>query len=208
MSTQPQENRDYRALEPLSPIEIERGERLLYRLTEFGRILWEVGIDVGPRKMLDLAETLNYVDLTNKEDFYHTLKCSLLAKHEQEAVFDQMYMYYWYIRDAQNKKKAETPGAAKRDDKHMRLPPSESDGWRNISTRRRSSVKICVQRCARANAGGTPRKRPAIPMTMIPQRRRDWPTARSKPCARRILSHLPGTKCRKRNGSWLRCAGI
>ena len=125
MSIQPQENGDYRALGPLRPIEIERGERLLFRLTEFGRILWEVGIDVGPRKMLDLAETLNYVDITNKEDFYNTLKCSLLAKHEQEPVFDQMFLYYWYIRDQQGKKKANTPGAAKRDDKHMRLPPSE-----------------------------------------------------------------------------------
>ncbi len=125
MSIQPQENGDYRALGPLRPIEIERGERLLFRLTEFGRILWEVGIDVGPRKMLDLAETLNYVDITNKEDFYNTLKCSLLAKHEQEPVFDQMFLYYWYIRDQQGKKKADVPGAAKRDDKHMRLPPSE-----------------------------------------------------------------------------------
>jgi uncharacterized protein len=125
MSIQPQENGDYHALGPLRPIEIERGERLLFRLTEFGRILWEVGIDVGPRKMLDLAETLNYVDITNKEDFYNTLKCSLLAKHEQEPVFDQMFLYYWYIRDQQGKKKAATPGAAKRDDKHMRLPPSE-----------------------------------------------------------------------------------
>ena len=125
MSIQPQENGDYRALGPLRPIEIERGERLLFRLTEFGRILWEVGIDVGPRKMLDLAETLNYVDITNREDFYNTLKCSLLAKHEQEPVFDQMFLYYWYIRDQQGKKKANTPGAAKRDDKHMRLPPSE-----------------------------------------------------------------------------------
>jgi uncharacterized protein with von Willebrand factor type A (vWA) domain len=125
MSTQPRDNGDYLALEPLQPIEIERGERLLYRLTEFGRILWEVGIDVGPRKMLDLAETLDYVDVTSKEDFYNTLKCSLLAKHEQEPVFDQMFLYYWYIRDAQNKKKPEAPGTARRDDKHMRLPPSE-----------------------------------------------------------------------------------
>jgi len=123
--TQPQEHGDYFALEPLNAQEIERGERFLYRLTEFGRILWEVGIDVGPRKMLELVETLNYVDITNKDDFYNTLKCSLLAKHEQEAIFDQMYLYYWFMRDQQGKKKAEIPGAAKRDEKHMRLPPSE-----------------------------------------------------------------------------------
>lgn len=121
-------NGDYLADQPtvLQPHEIARGERLLYRLTEFGRLLWEVGIYVGPGKMLDLAETLNYIDLTNKEDFYNTLKCSLLAKHEQETVFNQMFLYYWYMRDRQNKKAGnDAPGAAKRDEKHMRLPPSE-----------------------------------------------------------------------------------
>src|ERR1700730_10798687 len=125
MSTQPQENRDYRALASLTPIEIERGERLLYRLTEFGRILWEVGIDVGPRKMLDLAETLDFIDITNKEDFYNTLRCSLLARHEQEPLFNQMFLYYWYMRDRQDKKLDNPKGAAKREERQMRLPPSE-----------------------------------------------------------------------------------
>ena len=119
------ENGNFRALEPLRPLDIERGERLLYRLTEFGRILWEVGIDVGPRKMLDLAETLDYIDLTNREEFYDTLKCSLLSKHEQEPLFNQLYLYYWYMRDRQDKKGDVTPGAARRDEKKMRLPPSE-----------------------------------------------------------------------------------
>ncbi len=122
MSTAP--NGEY--LAQLQPYEIARGERLLYRLTEFGRILWEVGIEVGPGKMLDLVETLNYIDLTNKEDFYHTLKCCLLSKHEQEALFDQLYLYYWYMRDRQGKKSEDAPaGAAKREEKRLRLPPSE-----------------------------------------------------------------------------------
>src|SRR6266568_5696734 len=120
-----QHNGDYFADKPLQPMEIERGERLLYRLTEFGRLLWESGINVGPRQMLDLAETLNYVDFTNKEDFYNTLKCSLLARHEQEAIFNQMFLYYWYMRDQKDKKAENPTGAAKRDDRKMRLPPSE-----------------------------------------------------------------------------------
>lgn len=121
-------NGDYLAQQPttLQPHEIARGERLLYRLTEFGRLLWEMGIDVGPGKMLDLVETLDYIDFTNKDDFYHTLKCSLLARHEQESLFDQMFVYYWYTRDNQNKRADEkASGAARRDDKRLRLPPSE-----------------------------------------------------------------------------------
>src|SRR5579884_1183285 len=122
---QPQQNGDYFAAEPLRPVELERGARLLFRLTEFGRILWESGIDVGPRKMLDLAETLDYIDITNKEDFYNALKCSLLARHEQEPLFNQMFLYYWYMRDRQDKKAENPKGAAKRDERQVRLPPSE-----------------------------------------------------------------------------------
>jgi uncharacterized protein with von Willebrand factor type A (vWA) domain len=109
----------------LLPADVERGERLIYRLTEFGRLLWEVGINVGPRQMLDLAETLDYIDVTNKEDFYYTLKCSLLSRHEQEPIFDQMYSYYWFIRDRKDKNADKAKGAAKREDRQMRLPPSE-----------------------------------------------------------------------------------
>jgi len=121
METSSQDNR-----QPLEmrPLDIERGERLLYRLTEFGRILWEVGIGVGPRQMLDLVETLSYIDITNKEDFYNTLKCSLLTKHEQEEVFNQMFGYYWFMRDKQGQK-AEQNGNSRREERQMRLPPSE-----------------------------------------------------------------------------------
>ena len=103
MSVEPQENGHYFADDPLRQVELERGERLLFRLAEFGHILWESGIDVGPRQLLDLAETLNYIDVTNKEDFYNTLKSSLLARHEQETLFNQLFLYYWYMRDAQGK---------------------------------------------------------------------------------------------------------
>lgn len=127
MNVFPQENKQNGVSAPLEmrPLDIERGERLLYRLTEFGRILWEVGINVGPRQMLDLAETLQYVDLTNKEDFYNTLRCCLVSKHEQEAIFNQMFGYYWFMRDNINKKADKQSGTTKREDRQMRLPPSE-----------------------------------------------------------------------------------
>jgi uncharacterized protein with von Willebrand factor type A (vWA) domain len=124
MDALPQENGDYVASLNMRPLDIERGERLLYRLTEFGRLLWESGINVGPRQMLDLAETLRYVDLTNKEEFYETMKCSLLTRHELEPLFDQLFLYYWYLRDNPNKKD-DVKGAAKRVERQMRLPPSE-----------------------------------------------------------------------------------
>jgi len=125
MDAQPQDNGEYRTPLAMRPLDIERGKRLLYRLTEFGHILWEVGINVGPGQMLDLVETLHCIDLTSREDFYNTLKCCLLTKHEQETVFNQMFDYYWFVRDKQNKKKDAKQGPARREERRLRLPPSE-----------------------------------------------------------------------------------
>src|SRR6266700_2532026 len=181
-----QHNGDYFAGKPLQPMEIERGERLLYRLTEFGRLLWESGINVGPRQMLDLDETLNYVDVTNKEDFYNTLKCSLLARHEQEAIFNQMFLYYWYMRDQKDKKAENPTGAAKRDDRKMRLPPSERKRFAehlNANEQQRRDLKnemrqsgqhIVLLRCY----------------------------------ARKISNPLPGKRYKRRRGLWPKCTGI
>lgn len=120
-----QENGKYQPSPELRPLDIERGERLLYRLTEFSRLLWEAGLNIGPRKILDLAETLDDIDLTNKEDFYNTLKCSLLTRHEQEPVFDQLFQYYWFVRDNPNQKNNDKKGTIKREERSLRLPPSE-----------------------------------------------------------------------------------
>ncbi|GCE46677.1 hypothetical protein EI42_00195 [Thermosporothrix hazakensis] len=109
----------------LRPLDIERGERLLYRLTEFGRLLWESGISVGPQQLLDLAETLNEIDITSKEDFYYTLKCSLLNKHELEPVFEQMYHYFWFVRDNPRRKKEKPGSQVRKQEQAFRLPPSE-----------------------------------------------------------------------------------
>src|SRR5947209_16620886 len=136
MSLDVQHNGNYFADNPLQPLELERGERLLYRLTEFGRLLWEVGINVGPRQMLDLAETLDYIDITDQIDFYNTLKSSLLSRHEQEPIFNQMFDYYWFRRDKQGKKD-NAPGTVKREERQMRLPPSERKQIGRASCRER-----------------------------------------------------------------------
>ncbi|GCE16616.1 vWA domain-containing protein [Dictyobacter kobayashii] len=123
MNVQPPEDQ---AIQALSAKELEHGERLLYRLTEFGRLLWESGINVGPHQLLDLAETLNFIDITNAEDFYATLKCSLLTRHEQTAIFDQMFYYFWSMRSNLDKKlENNTNSGIKREERQMRLPPSE-----------------------------------------------------------------------------------
>jgi uncharacterized protein len=124
MELQPQQNNASPSPFELQAVDIEHGERLLYRLTEFGRLLWESGINVGPHQMIDLIETLNTIDITNQEDFYNTLKCSLLTHHEQETIFDQMFHYFWFMRTRLGQKQDNQKGIS-RNERQMRLPPSE-----------------------------------------------------------------------------------
>ncbi len=200
MALDAQVDGNYFVANPLSAVEIERGERLLYRFTEFGRLLWESGIDVGPRKTLDLAETLDYVDITNKEDFYNTLKCSLLVRHEQEPLFNQLFFYYWYMRDRKDKKGENMNGAAKREERQIRLPPSErkrlAEHMNNEQMQRkdlRAEMRQSERRAATMIASTTR-------TMMIPRRRREQPIAPSRCCERKISSLLPGKRCRKRSG--------
>lgn len=105
---------------------IAYGERLLHRLTTFGHLLWEVGINVGPHQLQDLAETLNSIDLTNQEDFYNTLKCSLLTRHEQERIFNQAFSYFWLQSDLSDRGKNDgVSKSRKRANNQFHLPPSK-----------------------------------------------------------------------------------
>lgn len=121
---QPASGQDDHDQSVLDTSEIQQGERLLQRLTAFGHLLWEAGLPVTTQQILDLAETLQIIDITRRDDFYQALKCSLLTRHEQEALFDQMFAYFWFIRD-NTRKKAEPNGRSQREERKMRLPPSE-----------------------------------------------------------------------------------
>lgn len=105
---------------------ITYGERLLQRLTAFGHLLWEVGVTIGSHQLQELAETLNYIDLTNREDFYNTLKCSLLTQHEQEPIFNQVFSYFWLQSDLPRQKmNASVSKGRKRSGSQLYLPPSK-----------------------------------------------------------------------------------
>ena len=79
----------------LSQSERARGDLLLARILDFTRLLWELGLDIGPGRVVDLVETLPLITIGDQEAFYTTLKVSLVSKHEHEALFDAAFVYYW-----------------------------------------------------------------------------------------------------------------
>jgi uncharacterized protein with von Willebrand factor type A (vWA) domain len=110
----------------LSEYDLERGLQLQRKLVEFGRLLWDMGLDVGPGRMIEASQTIGLIDLKQREDFYHALKCTLLSHHEQEPLFDQAFFYFWQMKHRLSKlgdnavvKSEERRGTP------LRLPPRE-----------------------------------------------------------------------------------
>jgi uncharacterized protein with von Willebrand factor type A (vWA) domain len=105
----------------------ERGLQLQRKLVEFGRLLWDMGLDVGPGRLIETSETIRLIDVRNREDFYQTLKCCLLSRHEQEPLFDQAFFYFWQLKNRLHgaNANAAVQSSDKRAGKPLRLPPRE-----------------------------------------------------------------------------------
>ncbi|HLZ24748.1 MAG TPA: VWA domain-containing protein [Ktedonobacterales bacterium] len=72
-----------------------RGDLLLARIVDFTRFLWELGLDVGPGRVVEIAETLPHINVARRTEFYTFLKVHLVTKHEQQPIFDQAFVYFW-----------------------------------------------------------------------------------------------------------------
>lgn len=90
-----QDMADNMALDDLTPEELARGDLLLARIVDFTRFLWELGLDVGPRRTVELVEMLPLIDLGDRDEFFRCLKVCLVSRHEHEAAFDLAFAYFW-----------------------------------------------------------------------------------------------------------------
>ncbi len=83
------------ARSPLSDEEMMRGDLILARLIDFTRLLWELGFDIGPGRVVELAESLALINIASQDEFYTLLKVSLVSKHDQAILFDLAFAYFW-----------------------------------------------------------------------------------------------------------------
>jgi uncharacterized protein with von Willebrand factor type A (vWA) domain len=64
-------------------------------LIVFGRLLRRAGIDVHVGRMIDVTGALQYVDLSSRDEVYHTCRALLVHRHDQLAVFDRAFEVFW-----------------------------------------------------------------------------------------------------------------
>ena len=74
-----------------------QGTAIVRHVVTFGRVLREVGIEVGPGRVADAMNGLGAVDLTRQEDVYFTLRQTLVSRHDELELFDRAFVA-WFLR--------------------------------------------------------------------------------------------------------------
>lgn len=69
--------------------------RLAENIVHFARILRRAGLHVGPRQVLDAVEAVETAGIGRREDFYWTLRATLIKRHEEHEIFDQAFHVFW-----------------------------------------------------------------------------------------------------------------
>ena len=74
-----------------------QGAAIVRHVVTFGRVLREVGIEVGPGRVADAVRGLDAVDLTRQDDVYFTLRQTLVSRHDELELFDRAFVA-WFLR--------------------------------------------------------------------------------------------------------------
>lgn len=74
-----------------------QGTAIVRHVVTFGRVLREVGIEVGPGRVADAVRGLGAVDLTRQEDVYFTLRQTLVSRRDELELFDRAFTA-WFLR--------------------------------------------------------------------------------------------------------------
>lgn len=72
---------------------------LLHNLVVFARLLRHLGIQVSATQVHALPDGLAAIDLGNRSEVKETMRCLLVTRREDLALFDQAFDWFWKRRD-------------------------------------------------------------------------------------------------------------
>ena len=72
-------------------------DAVVRHVVTFGRVLREVGLEVGPGRVADALRAVDAVDLTQQEDVYYALRQTLVSRHDELDLFDRAFNA-WFLR--------------------------------------------------------------------------------------------------------------
>jgi uncharacterized protein with von Willebrand factor type A (vWA) domain len=100
------------------------GDAVTRKLVTFGRILREAGLEVGPGRLQDAMRGLELVDLADREQVYHALRCTLVARHDHLDIFDAAFTAYW---EREPREPSDSSGDVLSQERPMLPPPPGSE---------------------------------------------------------------------------------
>ena len=68
---------------------------LVSEVVHFGRLLREMGVKVASGNLINLFQSLEYVDISNKKDFYYAARTNLVASQGEVEIFDRVFDAFW-----------------------------------------------------------------------------------------------------------------
>ncbi len=74
---------------------VEESGHLLHNLVLFGRLLRELGLVINPERLITLIKALEYVNIAQKEEFYHAVRCLVVNDKDEIPIFDKAFEIFW-----------------------------------------------------------------------------------------------------------------
>ncbi|HNP74049.1 MAG TPA: VWA domain-containing protein [Kouleothrix sp.] len=72
-----------------------QGRAFLNNCVLFAGLLRQAGIPIGTDQVLELARALEWIDLGEREQVYHTARSLLIRRHEHLRLFDAIFSRFW-----------------------------------------------------------------------------------------------------------------
>ena len=73
--------------------------RLADNIVYFSRALRHAGLRLGPASVTDSIKAVIAAGIGSRDDFYWTLHCVLVKRHEDRVVFDETFRLFWKSRE-------------------------------------------------------------------------------------------------------------
>jgi uncharacterized protein with von Willebrand factor type A (vWA) domain len=86
-----------------------RQGEILSHLLLFARRLKEKGLKITPGRVVDATRSLDFIDLSYREDFSSALKTNFVSSREDLAVFEALFEQFWSLLEKENQKSFLSP---------------------------------------------------------------------------------------------------
>lgn len=100
--------------------------RLADNIVHFARALRKAGLRIGPAAVSDAIEAVDAIGIGDREEFYTALYCTLLTRHEDQAIFDEAFRLFWRSRNLVEKMIAMMSPVARREGEREKKKAGET----------------------------------------------------------------------------------